>query len=103
MLKTSPANSKLRFQRRAPALLGMLALALFQISLASHQFEHLADHGFGVCHSCSTLNQLDDALLPDALPVTFPVGRHEATDTTVHSFAGAPAPAIYRSRAPPHS
>ncbi|MGB5629501.1 MAG: hypothetical protein WBM45_14280 [Woeseiaceae bacterium] len=103
MFKTSPANSKLRFQRRAPALLGILALALLQISVASHQFEHLADHGFGVCQSCSTLNQLDDALIPQALPVTFPIGQYAATDATARPFEGAPVFATYRSRAPPYS
>ena len=103
MLKTSPASSKRRFQRRAPALFGILALALLQISVASHQFEHLADHGFGVCHSCSTFNQLDDVLIPQALPVTFPIGRHEATATTDQPFEGAPTSRIYRSRAPPYS
>lgn len=103
MLETSSAICNRKFQRRAPALLGILALALMQISIASHQFEHIADHGLSVCQVCATYNQLDNALMPDALPGTFPTGLHVATSTTVRPFEAAPASAPYESRAPPHS
>lgn len=103
MRESSPTISKLKCPRRAPALFGILALALLQISIASHQFEHLADHGFSVCQSCSTYNQLGATLIPDALPIEFPIEPQLASDTMAQPFAAAPAFAAYRPRAPPHS
>ncbi|MDH5617493.1 MAG: hypothetical protein OEZ11_02535 [Gammaproteobacteria bacterium] len=103
MLETSSAICNRKFRRRAPALLGILALALMQVSIASHQFEHTADHGFSVCQVCATYNQLDNALIPDALPGTFPIGLHVAASTTARPFEAAPTSAPYESRASPNS
>ena len=103
MIKSSPATSRLKTRQRTPALFGFLALALFQISVASHQFEHLADHGFAVCDICTTSNQFDDAPVPDALPISIPVELHVASITKARRFAVAPTSTAYLSRAPPHS
>ncbi len=103
MRESSSTINNLKCRRRAPALFGILALALLQISIASHQFEHLADHGFSVCQSCSTYNQLGATIVPDAPPMEFPTGLQVWTDTMAQPFAAAPAFAAYRSRAPPLS
>lgn len=103
MLESSPTINDPKYQRRAPALFGLVALALLQLSIASHQFEHLADHGFGVCELCTTFTELDDALIPEALPAALPVSRQVTSVTTALSLRVAPTSAAYQSRAPPRS
>ena len=93
----------MKFRRRAPALFGIFALALLQVSFASHQFQHVADHGFGVCHSCTAYNQVDDAPIPDTPPTKLSAELNVAIEPKTYSFTAAPVSRAYQPRAPPHS
>ena len=88
---------------RATAFLGLLALALLQISVAAHQFEHSADHSFNVCDVCTAYSQLDDAPLADTAITEFPIALHGAIETFSDSPTATLFVAAYRSRAPPLS
>jgi len=88
---------------RATAVLGLVALALLQISVAAHQFEHSADHGFKTCDVCTAYSQLDDAPLSGATAAVFPVERSASIDSITESPAATLFVAAYRSRAPPLS
>ena len=103
MIKSSPTTNHPKFQRRLPALFGIVALVLFQISLASHQFKHVADHGFTACDICTTYNQLDDAPIVHALQPLLSIELSLAGNTEARPMEAGPAFAAYRSRAPPHS
>lgn len=88
---------------RTTAVLGLVALVLLQVSMAAHQFEHVADHGFTVCHACSVYNQLDDVPAKSVLPAVILAATGTAVDTDAGTLAAAPLVSNYRSRAPPLS
>lgn len=90
-------------RRRLPALVGLVALALLQVSVAAHSFKHVADHGLAVCHVCSSYNQLEHAPVSCAPAIELPYAADAVADTTVGPCAPAIVAAAYRSRAPPLS
>lgn len=96
-------HGEVRRQHRTTAVLGLLALALLQVSMAVHQFEHVADHGLTVCHACSVYNQLDDVPAKNVLPAVVLAATGSAVDTDVGTLASTPLVSNYRSRAPPRS
>ena len=57
-----------RKRLRASAWLTLLSLALVQLSLASHQFDHAATDLTDHCEVCVKLERLDDAAPGNALP-----------------------------------
>ena len=79
---------------------GLVAIALLQISFASHQFEHIADDFSNVCRVCVQHERLDDiAAVAAAAEVRATPFAAPPTD-----FATVSLPATsstYRSRAPP--
>jgi hypothetical protein len=86
--------------RRACALSALLGLALLQLSLASHQFQHQGNDLLEVCGICMQLDRMDDSLAP-AGPVL--LAATTASPWAVEWLQRAPsAPAnYYQSRAPP--
>ena len=103
MREIIPAIKSIRARSRKAALLGLFALALLQISIAAHQFEHIADHGLNVCDACTAYSKLDDAPLAGATPSEFPVALNGAISTLSDTPDAAGFNAAYRSRAPPLS
>lgn len=97
------APSRLSSRRHTAALLGIVALAFFQVSIAAHQFQHVSDHGLNVCHICSTHNQLDDAPVSAKLPVELPIADNMPASTEADLLESAFFVAPYLSRAPPIS
>jgi hypothetical protein len=92
-----------RKRLRASAWLTLLSLALVQLSLASHQFDHHAADLVEKCEICVQLERLDDAasghMAPDiAIPVASEVqhlaAAHAANPTRLEA---------YRPRDPPIS
>ncbi len=86
--------------RRALALAALLGLALTQVSLASHQYQHQGSELLDVCGICMQLDRLDGFLSPDepilyAAPVSVP-----PDNDTQHAAPSWHAP-TYQSRAPP--
>lgn len=102
MPESSSETTRLTVQRRAAALLGLVALVMLQVSVAAHQFQHVADHGFSVCQVCSTQNQLDDAPVSAAQHVALPVSSNATGNTGAEPLVTTVIVAPYRSRAPPH-
>ena len=92
-----------RKRLRASAWLSLLSVALVQLSLASHQFDHAATELVDSCEICVQLERLDDAASGHMVP--------DATVTAAYEFssnvaAGVAVPArheAYRPRDPPIS
>ena len=103
MLKSPTILTRLAAWRRAPAFVGLVALALLHVSAAAHQFEHAADHDLGVCAACGAYSQLEDTAIPCAPSEDIIVAPYpEATKPLAATFE-TPFAATYRSRAPPLS
>lgn len=98
-----PTTVKSCPRSRATAFLGLVALALLQVSIAAHQFEHSADHSFTICDVCTAYSQLDDAPLSGAGAAEYPIMLGGAINTLSSSPVAALFDAAYRSRAPPLS
>lgn len=82
------------------AVLGVLALALFQVSAATHQFEHVADDVSKVCRICLQQERLDETLpVPAASGELLQAELPDATEP-LYGRHTAPTPG-FRSRAPP--
>ena len=101
MQKTGHGEIKRR--HRTTAVLGLVALALLQVSMAAHQFEHVADHGLAVCHACSVYNQLDDVPANNVLPAVVLAPTNTAIHTDAGTLSSVRLASNYRSRAPPRS
>ena len=90
-----------RRRLRAAACLTMLSLALLQLSLASHQFDHPAGDLAEFCEICVKLERLDDATTwtapQDVNAVEEPVFETIRPAVAVETSPVRP----YRSRAPP--
>lgn len=86
--------------RRSFALSALLALTLFQVTAAGHQFQHQGGDLLEVCGICMQLDRMDDALSPDepillaALPALYFVTHPQHVAATQFAVA-------YQSRAPP--
>lgn len=89
--------------RRAPAIVGLVALALLHISAAAHQFQHSVDHDFGVCQACSAGSQLDDTLVTSVASFETPAPADIAVAAPTTQAPRKTAVAAYRTRAPPLS
>lgn len=102
MLKSPPENRNI-IRLRTPALFGIFVLALFQLSFASHQLQHPADHGISVCELCTAYNELDDVPLAATPAIAMPTQLAGAVTTPLHSLVPVAAGTSYQSRAPPLS
>lgn len=98
LLQTSRYWQQIR--PRIVATAGLLALALMQVSIASHQFEHLADDLAEACLACAQYERLDDAII--ASSVELPVSIEFATPTFESIVLANIKPASFIAiRAPP--
>jgi hypothetical protein len=48
--------------RRRASLLALLPVALLQLTVAIHQFDHVAEYIEGACHVCVQLDRVDAAV-----------------------------------------
>ena len=86
---------------RRATWLSLVALAVLQFALASHQFDHVAGYGVETCQACVQLDRLDDGLV-ESLPL--PIDRSESAE----SYGLVPASRydrlharLFHARAPP--
>ena len=86
---------------RASAWLTLLSLALVQLSLASHQFDHAATELVDHCEVCVQLERLDDAASGHVLPGLAALPGPEMELPAPDSHTPAVEAGAYRSRAPP--
>jgi hypothetical protein len=84
-------------------LVGLVAVALMQVSVAAHSFSHVADDGLTVCRVCGSYNQLENAPVACAQPIELPHTTEGVADTRADPCAPAIVAAPYWSRAPPLS
>ncbi len=96
-------STRLNAWRRAPAIVGLVALALLHVSAAAHQFEHSADHELGVCESCGAYSQLEDTAVACAPGEEILPAHDGAVAVRGTETCQVLSTANYRSRAPPLS
>ena len=89
--------------RRAPAFVGLVALALLHISAAAHQFQHAADHDLGVCQACSAYNNLEDSAVSHPPSIEIPLFADAVDSANPALPRRAPTALAYQPRAPPRS
>ena len=88
---------------RASAWLTLLSLALVQLSLASHRFDHAATDLVDNCDVCVQLERLDDAASGHIPPDVAIAAAYESVPHSVDSVSELPRVYAYRPRAPPIS
>ena len=79
----------------------LLSVAWLQLTIAVHQFEHVAGYVDESCHVCVQLDRVDDAVSGDTAPAPAPAMIHRGN---VQPEAGRASRTIIRgfdSRAPP--
>ncbi len=103
MINRSPILERLKGWRRGPAVVGLVALAMLHIAAATHQFEHVDDHGVSVCEACSAYSQLEDTVIPGSPSVETAVEPQLLVATATTNARLETSVATYRSRAPPLS
>ena len=107
MAEATAILTRLTTWRRASAILGLVALALLNVTTAVHQFEHTADHDdehhVAVCETCAVFSQLEDTVVPTPPVDEAFVAADDAVITLRTAVDGAPFTATHRSRAPPLS
>lgn len=103
MLESIPNTATTCPRSRATAILGLVALALLQVSIAAHQFEHSAEHGLNVCHACTAFSQLEDAPSTNSTPFEFEIAPHHLAHAGIDTPELVAFAATYLSRAPPTS
>ena len=85
---------------RRATWLAILPIALLQLTIATHQFDHVADYDEGTCNVCAQLDRIDTAVDHSAESVSLPPNDIVRAATPVDSTAGNRA-RNYDSRAPP--
>ena len=103
MLETPELLTRLASWRKAPAFVGLVALALLHVAAAAHLFEQSADHDIGVCAACGAYSQLEDTAAPCVASEGIVVTPYSAVDRPRATTFETPFSATYRSRAPPLS
>lgn len=88
---------------RAPAFVGLVALALLHVSAAAHQFQHAVEHDVSVCQTCSACNHLDDTAVSDAPSIDVPIAPLVIAPVLRAAIGPRPVATACRSRAPPLS
>ena len=79
----------------------LLSVAMLQLTIAAHQFEHSAAYVDDSCHVCIQLDRIDDAVSGDPAPVAAPAVAHGGS---LEPKAGLVSRMLIRgfdSRAPP--
>lgn len=98
-----PNNNNSPFDERRlrrAAWLGLVSLAWLQLTLASHQFDHVA-YLADTCHVCVQLDRIDDAAVDQSEPLPGPFGRHVETLRPTPAVASTVSFRHFDSRAPP--
>lgn len=86
---------------RGATWLALVSLAWLQLTLASHQFDHVAEYFADTCHVCVQLDRTDDTAA-DTQAVPLPVLAAQVGPATIASSdVDTPFASAYRSRAPP--
>jgi len=86
---------------RKASWLALALLALLQITLVSHQFDHVAAYLGDTCQVCVQLDRVGDTAVdqPESLPASS--GRHVETRRPIAAVASTPVVRHFDSRAPP--
>ena len=103
MLDSPNILVRLAAWRRAPAFVGLVALALLHVSAAAHQFEHSAEHDLNVCEACGAYSQLETTAVAERPGDELLVVPERAFAIPCAAPFEAPFAATYLSRAPPVS
>ena len=101
MLKNNDKWS-IRNPVRGATWLALVSLAWLQLTLASHQFDHVAEYFADTCHVCVQLDRTDDVAVGQTAQVAT-TSDAAAPEGHLPTAAVRPkTPRHFDSRAPPH-
>jgi hypothetical protein len=86
---------------RKASWLALLSLAWLQVSLASHQFDHVAAYPADTCHVCVQLDRIDDVVVDQADSHAVPFGRYAEPRRSPAVVVATALVRHFESRAPP--
>ena len=86
---------------RKASWLALVSLAWLQLTLASHQFDHVAEYFDDSCHVCVQLDRVDDVAVDHAVTVATIIDRATSAAFTDAGQIPADIQSGFRSRAPP--
>ena len=86
---------------RRVSWLALLSLAWLQVSLASHQFDHVAEYSADTCHVCVQLDRIDDLAIDQPEGVSVPFGRYAEPRRSPAAVVDPVFVRHFQSRAPP--
>ena len=86
---------------RKASWFAFLCLALLQLAVAGHQFEHHAEFSADTCHVCVQLDRIDDTTVDSLANQPALVSAPAAFLTFSAAFAGATFFRHFDTRAPP--
>jgi hypothetical protein len=86
---------------RKASWLALLSLAWLQLSLASHQFDHVVTYLADTCHVCVQLDRADDVAADQPMAVAVPFGAPVYAERLTVNVADAADVRQFDPRAPP--
>ena len=86
---------------RRASWLALLSLAWLQLTLASHQFNHVAAYFADSCHVCVQLDRIDDAVAEQPASVDGAPENADAPRQVARHLTARPVVRHFHSRAPP--
>ena len=90
-----------RLYRRGAIRFALLSVAWLQLTIAVHQFEHVAGYVDDSCHVCVQLDRIDDALTGGAVPVAASATAQGGNLQLPAGFVSHTLTRSFDSRAPP--
>ncbi len=76
--------------RRRAAWFAVLPIALLQLSIAAHQFDHVAEYVDEPCYVCVQIDRLDDVAADQSITTPVPLAIDRSASPASES-AGSPA------------
>ena len=87
---------------RRATWLALVSLAWLQLSLASHQFQHVAAYFADSCDVCVQLDRTDDGPVGQSVLAAAQIGAAEPVGLSPTTIIRQSVPRHFDSRAPPH-
>ena len=88
-------------KRRGTVWFALLSVAWLQLSVAVHQFDHVADYVEETCKVCTQFDRIDDAVVDDAASTAITLFEDILAARAPTDFAGRTFIRGFDSRAPP--
>ncbi len=86
---------------RRATWLPLLAIAWLQLTLASHQFDHVADYFADTCRVCVHLDRVDNSIIDQLQALSVAPTPAQTPETPLRGILSQTPRAAFNSRAPP--